>query len=518
MPDSQHPHPHLHLAIPPESSSTTEPSSTPPFFTPASSESALFPDPPNDPFRDPHRPDDPTACATDAWNLGGGQEQGRASGKKPWTILTESEAHLAKLERRLGDVVAKRIEGERKARLAGSPAGNAGSGRGYDITSYLMEREGMIQRPNNLNKDLAENNDDGDDDDEGVDLPRSLGRLNKRVSFSRVLTDARGNPHDDDDTASDSSDGASDMGAARAAYRDATESDGLLPAAGAWRKEGRVRFSTRSKKYSITDAPILVPVSLRRFGLSEVINHLLGTSGCLIVLNYSPIPFDFIIDGKFLRTTLSTYLERENLSTENVIPIEYVESTLPPQPSTSFQHDDWVSDVAGPADRGSLIATASYDGNARIWVATGGCLAVLKRHEGSVKSVAWVLQGTNALILVGRMIGSRLTYARLRAENDGSSATLVSGGEDEKIYGWKYDPTSKKVEVVFEARAHKGSVDCLAVSSDASRFASASWDSTINVWSVAATEGEEEDADTPEVDARANGKRKRLNPRKVPAK
>jgi ribosome biogenesis protein YTM1 len=41
----------------------------------------------------------------------------------------------------------------------------------------------------------------------------------------------------------------------------------------------QVRFVTQQEKYVVTDAPTLVPVNLKRYGLSEIVNHLLGTAG-----------------------------------------------------------------------------------------------------------------------------------------------------------------------------------------------------------------------------------------------
>lgn len=37
----------------------------------------------------------------------------------------------------------------------------------------------------------------------------------------------------------------------------------------------QVRFFTRQPKYAVSDAPILVPATFKRQGLSEIINNLL---------------------------------------------------------------------------------------------------------------------------------------------------------------------------------------------------------------------------------------------------
>lgn len=52
----------------------------------------------------------------------------------------------------------------------------------------------------------------------------------------------------------------------------------------------QVRFHTRQKKHAVTDTPILVPSRLRRYGLSEIINHLLATGKPLLYHNRYSYP------------------------------------------------------------------------------------------------------------------------------------------------------------------------------------------------------------------------------------
>ena len=68
----------------------------------------------------------------------------------------------------------------------------------------------------------------------------------------------------------------------------------------------QVRFRSRLPHYAITDSIIAVPARLHRYGLSEIINHLLATT--------KPIPFDFLIDGQFLRTSLAQFMQARSIS------------------------------------------------------------------------------------------------------------------------------------------------------------------------------------------------------------
>ena len=53
---------------------------------------------------------------------------------------------------------------------------------------------------------------------------------------------------------------------------------------------------------------------LHRFGLSEIINHLLALNESGDAERKSK-PFDFLIDNEFVRTTLKQHLQSRNLST-----------------------------------------------------------------------------------------------------------------------------------------------------------------------------------------------------------
>ncbi|KAJ3407679.1 WD repeat-containing protein 12 [Chytridiales sp. JEL 0842] len=229
----------------------------------------------------------------------------------------------------------------------------------------------------------------------------------------------------------------------------------------------------------------MVPSNLRRYGLSEIINHLLNLE------RSKPIPFDFIIDGKFLRTSLADYLESEGLSSENILDIEYVESLPPPTPDSSFDHEDWIAALDGSVSS-SLVATACYDGKIGIWSTSKGNLAFLSGHESAVKTVRWLNQ-----------------------QGD-STMKLLSGGQDERILGWSFQADQKKGKVVFEGVGHEGSVDCLSVNKEGSKFASASADGTIKIWDASFDNLDESDAQ--QYESQGPSKRKRLQDAPVPIK
>ena len=126
-------------------------------------------------------------------------------------------------------------------------------------------------------------------------------------------------------------------------------------------REIRVQFFTKQQRHEVTDAPIAVPTRLRRIHLSQMVNHLLGLA--------APLPFDFLINGAFLRVSLQKYVDENNISSEEILQLEYIEAMVPPEPQTEIKQDDWISSVAGYKP-GSFILTGSYDKTARIWTET----------------------------------------------------------------------------------------------------------------------------------------------------
>lgn len=185
----------------------------------------------------------------------------------------------------------------------------------------------------------------------------------------------------------------------------------------------------------------------------------------------SPVPFDFLINGVFLRTTLDAYLAAAGLSTESVLQLQYVRSMIPPLYQASFQHDDWVSSVdvlsatssaghgAGIVAGGERILSGSYDGLLRVWNTSGQCLttsagAAGGGHTDGVKVVRYV-----------------------------SASRIASAGLDRTIRIWKQEG-SGALKPSLELYGHTGSIDAIAVQSSSNRLLSASTDGSIGLWSI----------------------------------
>lgn len=209
-----------------------------------------------------------------------------------------------------------------------------------------------------------------------------------------------------------------------------------------------VRFTTKLEpRWVVSDTPLDLPTRLSRYGLSEVVNHLLGASPAR--------PFDFLLDGELLRGSLGKALAARGLSGESTITLEYIELLAPPQPRGEALVPDWISSLALAAP-GSSVASSNpvlsgcYDGAAYLWDASGVQAAALGGGEGAaaVKAVAW--------------LGERPVVA----SKDGAVRVWAAGG-------------SAGGAAQLSCVGHHAAVACLAAAPAADSLATGGWDRSI---------------------------------------
>ncbi|TQS37506.1 hypothetical protein Golomagni_02016 [Golovinomyces magnicellulatus] len=239
-------------------------------------------------------------------------------------------------------------------------------------------------------------------------------------------------------------------------------------------RQVQVYFSTTSNDIELAEGKrhLLVPTNVQRYGLSQILNSesMLDTP--------HPIPFDFLIDGNFLRTSLEEYLLENGLSSETTISLQYVRSLIPPLFEASFEHDDWVSCVdvlsskspAGSWGSNSIAAgreillSSSYDGLLRVWNKSGQILSTSPGpdaggHTSSVKTAKFI-----------------------------SPTQVASAGLDRTIRIWKYteqeDGFSGELKPTLELHGHKSVIETIDVYGPAGRIISGSTDGTIGIWTT----------------------------------
>lgn len=213
-------------------------------------------------------------------------------------------------------------------------------------------------------------------------------------------------------------------------------------------------------------------IDIRRLGLSRILNSesMLATP--------QPVPFDFLINGTFLTSTLEDYLSQNGLSFESNITLQYVRSLIPPKYEASFEHDDWVSAVdvlssTSPAGHWSgesftaghdRILSASYDGLLRIW------------------------NGSGDIITTSPAASSGGHSAGIKAAKFLSSTQIASAGLDRTVRVWKYAEndahSSGELKPTLDLFGHKSTIDSLEVDGASKRILTASADGCIGLWST----------------------------------
>ena len=120
--------------------------------------------------------------------------------------------------------------------------------------------------------------------------------------------------------------------------------------------------------------------------MSEIINHLLNLE--------EKIPFDFLIDGEFLRSSLKLW-RTQQASERSVVTIEYVKALVAPQEHHDSLHLDWIKCIAS---HGSRSVTGSFDGSLRVFDADKQYEEVFVMQNGpggrEIWDVTWLNDST----------------------------------------------------------------------------------------------------------------------------
>ena len=224
-----------------------------------------------------------------------------------------------------------------------------------------------------------------------------------------------------------------------------------------------IRLRTSLPGCSIPYVPYMVPVTWRRSQLSTLVNKVLATAATGEAP--APVPFDFIVNGELLRTSLEEYLAANAGSAETTLELEYIRSTLPPAFRDAARQDDWVASV--DAACGDSLLTASYDGLVRVYDAA---------HLAAEPTAYLPAYGEHVSLTCARWLTPR-------------GDAVATGSMDGTVAVWRCpDAPSKSVPVGTAALLphHGAPVSSLDVAPQGDRVAllSAGWDGTIALWDV----------------------------------
>ena len=261
-----------------------------------------------------------------------------------------------------------------------------------------------------------------------------------------------------------------------------------------------VRFVTRlGKEFQVTDEPFSVPARLTRHGLSEIVNHLLGRVPDASAdeedegemadeeekKKLRPIPFDFLISGEFLRTSLRKHLTTRGVAVgEGIVTLEYTLALSKPDSKPPYPHGDWIDALCTTVlpDGTDLCASGGYLCSVKLWDSgltgkSGLVCTMEKAHIGAAVKCLCGIGPDNQQFLRERGV-----------------AAIASGGKDTFVKAWSLSSIppaeaeeNKRVraDVAAVFAGHQDAVECIDSSPDGSRLCSGSWDRTIRIWDSA---------------------------------
>jgi len=222
-------------------------------------------------------------------------------------------------------------------------------------------------------------------------------------------------------------------------------------------QEIQIRLKTELTDYSVEDTPFSVPLSVDPKGLNSLVKSLLPSC--------DEVPeFDWLCLNELIRGKLHEHLaHREDVSTESVLVIEYVEKCSTPRPDNVANHDDWVSSCRL---NGDLVLTGCYDNTVNIWSVKGEKKLVIPGHEGPVKAVDWI-------------------------ECTENGGIFVSASHDQNLNIYTWNRKQNSIENINTCKGHERSVECVSVSPNRKLFISGSFDGMVKIWSAKPTTHDE---------------------------
>mmetsp|Transcript_23063 Transcript_23063/g.50061 ORF Transcript_23063/g.50061 Transcript_23063/m.50061 type:complete len:504 (-) Transcript_23063:48-1559(-) len=239
--------------------------------------------------------------------------------------------------------------------------------------------------------------------------------------------------------------------------------------------------------------PIAVPSNVRRRGLSAIINHLLdrkvekesGDDSDESEEEDSDdedrlpsLPFDFLVNGRYLRTGIEAAARREGLSLETAVKVHYFPAAKAPTGrGESEEMPDWITAMSScSAAEGSASGGVNGD---KLFT---GCA------DGAVRAFSCSNDGVSELGTVTAHSGPVKCIASLPPTSDDCPILVASGSVDQTLLIHAVDDSEKKLALhsVFSG-GHSSSICSVALlrkSDDDVVMTSGDWNGGLSVWKV----------------------------------
>ncbi|KZT08219.1 WD40 repeat-like protein [Laetiporus sulphureus 93-53] len=218
-----------------------------------------------------------------------------------------------------------------------------------------------------------------------------------------------------------------------------------------------VLFTTETP-YPLPSQKFMIPASWKRYQLSQLVNKALSLS--------KPIPFDFLVRGEILRGSLGEWCAEKGIGEEETLEIEYFESVMPPQKTSSLPHEDWVSAVS--CQLPGHFLTASYDGFLRVFDYSQKLLHASAAHQAPITSLCVVPAPSSSPSASTQLLitGSHDLTAHL------TQLSIPDSGPDEEVH----------TRTLASLHLHTAAVSSVSSSASGSHVLTSSWDTLIGVW------------------------------------
>ncbi|KAJ7098170.1 WD40-repeat-containing domain protein [Mycena belliarum] len=241
-------------------------------------------------------------------------------------------------------------------------------------------------------------------------------------------------------------------------------------------------FTTQTP-YPLPPQMFMIPTTWSRYQLSQLVNKALSLA--------KPVPFDFLLRGDILKSSLADWCTQNAVGEEETLEIEYIESVLPPQKMSNHPHDDWVSSVSCQFEQRFL--TASYDGQMRAFDYSQNQTWSSSLHGAAITSFCVVPSSSSDFHLIAT--ASHDLTAQL------SQVSLES---------------AHKTKPLVSFHLHTAPLSGVTSNSAGSQILTASWDALIGLWDTLVPEVDEV-PEPPAGDRRKRRKVEGLKPkRKAP--
>ncbi|KXN88964.1 Ribosome biogenesis protein YTM1 [Leucoagaricus sp. SymC.cos] len=216
-----------------------------------------------------------------------------------------------------------------------------------------------------------------------------------------------------------------------------------------------VVFTTKTP-YPLPTQKFMIPTTWRRYHLSQLVNKALSLS--------TSIPFDFLVRGEILKSSLGEWCSRNGVGEEETLEIEYIQSVMPPQKMSDFPHEDWVSAVL-PGLQGYLL-TASYDGSVRAFDYSKNMAASAEVHQAPATCLSLIPSTTN----------EDSTYIIASSSHDLTAAI--------SRLNLRVDGNTSETRVLTTLHLHTAPVSSVSSNLSGTHLLTSSWDGLIGLWTT----------------------------------